>query len=227
MGNFFKYAGLILVATVGCCAVVVVGFYMSRWATSGTVSDVRDIAVDTVKDTINAVGSVLTEAELRSVQEECIRRYGVEKGNQIYERVVYLDQLFAVDTFREIMDAVAIEGNRRTSEGEEFDMTHAYYLLAERAQSAGQGRFVAFLAANTDVFEASRTKKLDKVFAAEPEGMNESPIRPKDTYYHSKIDPETGEPVTAQRSATPGIVYAPVEQESDPGFNTRKVTPGY
>jgi hypothetical protein len=231
MGRFWRAFATTMGVMIPIAAVLgAAGYYSTQWFKL-SYKEVRDEVKKDVGGAVESLREQQRQRTLRFAQAHFAEQMGAEAGNELFERIAYLDTVFEHDEFNEVLDAFFAEYERQersVQKGEEIDVLYALYLLNERAVSAVQKSFVGFLAANVEVFSLSRkAKPVVPSGKTEPEGENLQAISPKDTFYYSQIDATTGEPVSTPRNTTPGFVYAPQDPGADPGFNTRKATPGY
>jgi len=187
---------------------------------------------------IATVGEIIYDREVDDVKNLAVEAFGVERANRIHQSILYLDDLFKRDSYGDVIHNIVFEvGRWDDSHANKSDPVQTAYLLTVRVQSSNvEGmRFLDFFARNIDVVEEAAgvplkmapPKASPQEFPSHEGEFDNQPITPNDTYRYSTIDPATGAPVSGKRSATPGYTYAPQDPGADPGYNSRKITPGY
>lgn len=166
---------------------------------------------------INTVVDVFIQEQRDILRDKFIELYGLEMGNDVHERLLYLEKLFTRDSYQEIGQAVLSEISKRQTSETTINLPGVLYDLTVLAGEKPSTRFIPFLANNVVVFPNNTRAiiRVEQSQRAQFEGEDTTPMSVK-TYYR-----QSGE---ERKSTTPGYVYAPQVPVPDPGYNTQRVT---
>ena len=182
-------------------------------------------AVDKNVDVIQGVVGAIQKNNRDEMRDLVISKFGLETGNDIHERLLYLEKIFREDSYYDIGQIIFAEVEKRESPDAKINIPSLLYDLTLRAGSQPTQRFVPFLATQSEVFALATQKiiKVDRTVRNPYEGEDTTPLNITPTY-RENLDPETGLPIRKERSKTPGYVYAPQDPGRDPGYNGRRAT---